>query len=249
MVEKQRDPTEPAKTSSAVPPRAGTATQISRESIRVLGEKLDEFGKQLSEDEQLTLCTTFALAARAFQTFPGLVACEQGLRVAMGQGGITVERLTGASSAAPKLSETLTDALCPGGASQFSIEGLEVDRPMYGAKSVAAGAKSVAACRMPGMLGAKSVAAGMCRTPGMAGAKSVAAGMCRTPGMAGAKSVAAGMCRTPGMAGAKSVAAGMCRTPGMAGAKSVAAACRMPGMAGAKSVAAGMCRMPGYSGY
>jgi hypothetical protein len=240
----------PAKEQAAPKP-----DEISRDTIHQLGTKLDQFAESLSDNERVTLSVAFALAGRGLQTFPGAVACEGGFRIGVGEGKMVVERLSG-SGPTPKLSGSLSDAFCPGGASRFSIEGLEVERPMYGAKSVAAyGAKSVAAaCRTPFQAaGAKSVAAAACRTPFMAaGAKSVAAAACRAPFQAaGAKSVAAAACRAPFMAaGAKSVAAAACRTPFQAaGAKSVAAAaCRTPFMAGAKSVAAA-CRMPGYACY
>jgi len=228
--------------SSGTPPKESSKpTEISKASVAELGAKLDEFAAHLSPDEQLTLATAFALASRGFLTFAGSMANERGLRVGIGQGTIVVERIVGGENL--KLSDALADALCSRGGSRFSIAGLEVERPMFGAKSVAAGSKSVAACRNPGLAGAKSVAAS-CQNPGFAGAKSVAA-TCRTAGFAGAKSVAAA-CRVPATFGAKSVAAA-CRNTGLGGAKSVAATCRNPGLAGSKSVAAN-CRNPGLSG-
>jgi hypothetical protein len=205
-----------------------------------MGEKLDEFARTLSDDEQMALATAFGLAGRGLGTFWGSQACIRPFMVALKAGSICVAR--GAGGSVPRLSESFENAFCPGSAGRFSIEGLEVDKTVTGAKSVAAGAKSVAAgmCRFPGSMGAKSVAAGFCRNPGFAGANSVAAAACRMPGFAGAKSVAA--------AGAKSVAAA--RMPGFAGAKSVAAAaCRMPGLMGAKSVAAAACRPWQFGGY
>jgi hypothetical protein len=179
------------------PKESPGVTEISRQAVEGLGAKLDEFAAQLTHEEQITLATAFALASRGFLTFPSGVACERGLRVSVGQSAIVVERLSG--PATPKLSDALVGAFCPGSASSFSIEGLEVERPM-----------------MP-MMGAKSVAAAACRNLGFAGAKSVAAAACRNPGFAGAKSVAAAACRNPGFAGAKSVAAAACRMPGMFG--------------------------------
>ena len=196
------------------------ATEISKESIAALGAKLDQFGSDLSEDEQITLATAFALAGRGFSTFPGATACEGGFRVGIGGTSINVEQI--GTTAAVKLSQSLADAFCPASASRFSIEGLEVEKTMVGAKSVAAS-------RFPAFMGAKSVAAGACRNSEFAGAKSVAAARCQNLGMAGAKSVAAARCQNLGMAGAKSVAAGRCQN--MAGAKSVAA-CQMPWMYG-----------------
>jgi hypothetical protein len=215
---------------------ASRATEITKQAIASLGEKLDAFGEQLSGDERLTLATAFALARRGFLTFAGGVACERGIRIGLGPSAVVAERFTG--GAGPALSSALSDAFCPGSSDQFSIEGLEVEKTMMGSKSVAAtgmmGSKSVAAAQGMGCIaGSKSVA--VARGMGcFAGAKSVAAA--RGMGCyAGAKSVAA----TQGLgcfAGAKSVAAApqfQCR-----GAKSVAAgfACR-----GAKSVAAQGC--------
>src|SRR5579883_1522671 len=213
------EPHPPKKEEGGAPtPGAGKVsgvTEISASVIAALGKKLDELARTLTEDEQIALATTFALAARGFLTFGGPEACVGSLRVGLGQTSLFVERLSGSS--VPKLSETLVASLCPSKASRFSIEGLEVEKTMTGAKSVAA----AGFCRSPGMYAAKSVAAGaMCRSPGMYAAKSVAAGaMCRSPGMYAAKSVAAGaMCRSPGMYAAKSVAAGaMCRNPGLYG--------------------------------
>jgi len=228
--------------SARAVPMPASIAEISKESVQELGAKLDKFGNSLSESERVTLMAALALAGRGFQTFPGAVACERGLRVGIGESAISVEKLAG--TAMPSLSQALADTFCPGSASRFSIEGLEVEKPMFGAKSVAAyGAKSVAAaCRTPGAISTKSVAAA-CRTPGAISTKSVAAA-CRTPGAISTKSVAAA-CRTPGAISTKSVA-DACRTPGAVGTKSVAAACRTPGAVGTKSVAAA-CRMPGYS--
>jgi len=238
---------EPNRTDRPELPRT---TEISNQTVSNLGAKLDEFAAQLSEDEQMTLATAFALATRGFLTFPTGVACHRDLRVGVGRSAILVERIAGASR--PKLSEALVDAFCPRDSSRFSIEGLEVERSTSGSKSVAAwanpsaaGAKSVAAWADPSLVGSKSVAA--CANPGYWGARVLPAGW-RAPGVTGSKSVAAAACANPALMGAKSVAAA-CRNPGLVGGKSVAATCRNPGLVGGKSVAAA-CRMPGaFGGY
>lgn len=238
MVESEKDQTE----------SAATVTEISSDLVGGLGGKLDEFARGLSDDEQMTLATAMALAARGIATACGPAACIGVLAIGLGRNGISAIRRAGSSI--PRLSQSLESVFCPGKASRFGIEGLEVERSFTGAKSVTAGAKSVAAgfCGNAGLMGAKSVAAaGFAMQPGFAGAKSTAAGS--FPGFAGAKSTAAGFCRNPGMLGAKSTAAAFCRNPGMLGAKSTAAAfCRNPAFAGAKSVAAGFCRTPGFAG-
>jgi hypothetical protein len=242
---------EPSKAEPARTASSSNITEITGSLIDDLGGKLNEFSRSLTDDEQTVLATALALAGRGFDTFAGQQACVGNAMVGLGRNSISVERRAGA--APPELAGALEAAFCPGKAERFSIEGLEVDKTMYGAKSVAAGY-----CRTPGLAAAKSVAAAACRT-GLAGSKSVAAA-CRTQGLgaaksvaaAAAKSVAAAACRT-GFAGSKSVAANAaCRT-GFAGSKSVAAAsksvaasaCRFQGLAGSKSVAAA-CRNTGY---
>ena len=262
MAEKEKTKRDEVQQESQNPSAAGKTrlTEISESSISALGRKLDEFGKNLSEDDQVTLATVFALAARGFTTFTGPVSCARDLRIGVGRESISVEQISGGSI--PKLSEMFADAFCPGKVGRFSIEGLEVEKTMIGTKSVAAanpsaaaGTKSVAAsafCRNPGMMASKSVAASaFCRNPGMMASKSVAASaFCRNPGMMASKSVAASaFCRNPGMMASKSVAASaFCRNPGMTASKSVAASafCRNPGMMASKSVAASaFCRNPG----
>jgi hypothetical protein len=162
---KQPEGAGPAKKEEAGPhaTEAGNApvvTEVSASLIATLGKKLDEFASSLTEDEQMALATTCALAGRGFLTFQGSAACVGSLRVDLGQRSLFVDRLRGGS--VPKLSALLEASLCPGKASQFSIEGLEVEKTMTGAKSVAAAAKSVAAaaCRNPGLYqAAKGVAA------------------------------------------------------------------------------------------
>jgi hypothetical protein len=258
---------EPPRRSDEPSRRTADTTEITRELVDELGAKLDRFANDLSADERMALHAALALTSRAFRTLVTGVACEGGLRIGIGRSAVLVEPIGGKLN--PSLSDTLTGAFCGGSvSSRFGIEGLDVERSVSGAKSVAAagaksvaagspwvaGAKSTAATGNLGAVGAKSVAA--CRNPALYGAKSVAA--CRmpwgaavaNPALVGAKSVAA--CRmpwgaavaNPNLIGAKSVAA--CRNPGLAGAKSVAA-CRNPGLAGAKSVAA--CRMPGALTY
>jgi hypothetical protein len=256
----EQEPVQTEKAAAAASAR--NITEITGTVIEDLGAKLDEFGRSLSDDEQTVLATALTLAGRGFGTLLGQQACIGEVNVGLGRNSISVERRAG--SPPPKLAGALEAAFCPGKASRFSIEGLEVDRTVYGAKSVAAGAcqtfglaaaKSVAAaaCRFPGAVGSKSVAATACRT-GLGGAKSVAAAAKSVA--AAAKSVAAAACRYPGAVGSKSVAAAACRTPGAlgVGSKSVAAACRNPGfygqinpgLVGAKSTAA--CRIPGFGG-
>lgn len=201
-------------------PEASNVTELTRDSIRALGARLDEFSSSLSEEERLVLAATVALAARGFSTFRSDVACVGGFKIGLRHGAMTVEPLPGLTT--PRPSDALVAAFCAGGRSPFGIEGLEVERSVVGTKSVAAGAKSVAAWGAPSFAASKSVAA---YPPGGMGSKSVAA--CRNPGLTGAKSVAA--CANPGFMGAKSVAA--CRNPGLMGAKSVAA-CRNPRLYG-----------------
>jgi hypothetical protein len=186
--------------------------EISPELVTGLGAKLDEFARSLNDDEHTTIATALALARCGLATISGRVACIGALAIRLGQSSISVARQAGTSI--PRLSEGLESLYCPGRASRFSIEGLEVER-QSGAKSVAAG-----------FTGAKSTAAAFWN-PVMAGAKSTA-GSFSNPAFAGAKSTAA-FCRTP-FAGAKSTAA-FCRTP-FAGAKSTAAFCRDPGAFG-----------------
>ena len=249
--------TEPPAAEKRVSASATGTTEITPELVQEVGSKLDEFGRSLPDDQQMFVATMIALAGRALATLPGQVACVGNVRVGFGRNGIGVQnRLEGS---VPKLAGELEAAFCPGKARQFSIEGLEVDKTMFGAKSVAA-----AACQMPGLAASKSVAAAaksvaaFCRNPGLAASKSVAAtAACRNFGMAGSKSVAAtAMCRNPGLAASKSVAAAAaksvaaaCRTPNLAASKSVAAAaCRFPSAVGSKSVAAAGCRFPGAVG-
>ena len=250
---------EPSATEKRASAGSTGTTEITPELVQEVGSKLDEFGRSLPEDQQMFVATMIALAGRGLATLPGQVACVGNVRVGFGRNSIGVQsRLEGSS--VPKLAGELEAVFCPGKASQFSIEGLEVDKTMFGAKSVAA-----AACQMPGLAAAKSVASksvgitAASRFPGAVGSKSVAAtAACRNFGMAGSKSVAAtAACRFPGAVGSKSVAAtALCRNPGLAAsksvaaaaAKSVAAACRTPNLAAAKSVAAAACRFPGAVG-
>jgi len=259
---------EPPAAEKKVSAAAKGTTEITPELVQQVGSKLDEFGRSLPEDQQMFVATMIALAGRGLATLQGQVACVGNVRVGFGRNAIGVQNRL--EDSAPKLAGELESAFCPGKARQFSIEGLEVDKTMFGSKSVAAAcqmpgmaaAKSVAsksvgitaACRNPGLMASKSVAAtAACRNFGMAGSKSVAAtAMCRNPGLAASKSVAAAAaksvaaaCRTPNLAASKSVAAAACRFPGAVGSKSVAAAgCRFPGAVGSKSVAA--CRTPGF---
>jgi hypothetical protein len=232
MAEKTREPKE-----EAAAPSASKVTEVSKETVVRLGAKLDHLAKDLSDDERLTLATALALAGRGFGTFWG-VTCAANLRIGVGVGTLSIERLS--IGAEPKLSDTLADAFAVTGASSgFSIEGLEVEKNMVGTQ----GAKSVAATCGPGFMGnmacrgAKSVAANFAGNMACRGAKSVAANLAGNMACRGAKSVAANLAGNMACRGAKSVAANFAGNMACRGAKSVAAAnvaCR-----GAKSVAAG----------
>src|SRR5262245_5150346 len=109
-------------------------TEITRALVAAMGERLDEFARALSDAEQMALATVFGLAGRGLGTFWGSQACIGTFMVALKGTNICVARSEGTS--VPRLSESFENALYPGSAGRFAIEGLEVDKTMTGAKSV-----------------------------------------------------------------------------------------------------------------